>query len=105
VLCGDNRAPTTYGDTPSQLAKDEVAVWIGLAYFLILYVGYSIHQKLKSKTPHFVPVAEADLVTGAVWGPGGGNEWREKERSEKEALKKEKGTKGYILHRLKESLW
>lgn len=100
-----DRAPTTYGDSPSQLAKDEVAVWIGLAYFAVLYIGFSIHQRFTSKTPHFVPLAEADLDTGAVWGPGGGREWREKEALEKQELKREKGTKGYFLHRVKEALW
>ncbi|GAA5948701.1 hypothetical protein JCM3765_004979 [Sporobolomyces pararoseus] len=105
MLAANGWAPTTYGDTPSQLAKDEVAVWIGLAYFLILYVGYSIHQNLTTDTPHFVPLAEVDLKTGAVWGEGGGREWREKEASEKQELKKEKGTRGYILHKIKDSLW
>ncbi|GAA5831043.1 hypothetical protein JCM3766R1_006215 [Sporobolomyces carnicolor] len=105
MLAANGWAPTTYGDSPSQLAKDEVAVWIGLAYFAVLYIGFSIHQRFTSKTPHFVPLAEADLDTGAVWGPGGGREWREKEALEKQELKREKGTKGYFLHRVKEALW
>ncbi|GAA5929168.1 amino acid permease [Sporobolomyces koalae] len=104
MLAANGWAPTTYGDTPSELAKAEVAVWIGLAYFLVLYVGFSIHQKLTSKTPHFVPLAEVDLVSGAVWGPGGGREWRESEKLEKAAIKQSKGTQGYMLGRVKEAL-
>lgn len=99
------RAPTTYGSSASQLAKDEVAVFIGLAYFIVLYIGYSIYHKRTSTAPHFVPLADVDLLTAAVWGPGGGAVERETAAAEKTALKQEKGTKGYALHRVKEALW
>ncbi|GAA6058926.1 hypothetical protein JCM10212_002878 [Sporobolomyces blumeae] len=106
MLAANGWAPTTYGDTPAELAKDELSVWIGLAFFVVLYAGYTIYHRVsRPTTPHFVPLADVDLVTGAVWGPGGGAEWKQDERDEKKRLKEEKGTKGYALWRIGKALW
>lgn len=81
---GKGWASTTYGDTGGALAKDIIAVYIGLVLFVGVGAGFAIHHKLTKNTPLIVPLLECDFETDAVWNRGGGRIMREKERQEKE---------------------
>ncbi|ORY89404.1 amino acid permease/ SLC12A domain-containing protein [Leucosporidium creatinivorum] len=104
MFAANGWAATTYDD--GQVAIDVVAVYIGLAYFLVLLVGYSIYHKITQPgVPLFVPWAECDFDTGAVWKRGGGALVWEEEKAAKEELKREKGNVGAVWSRVKESLY
>ncbi|KDQ09449.1 hypothetical protein BOTBODRAFT_117179 [Botryobasidium botryosum FD-172 SS1] len=61
-----------------------VAAYIGVALYVILYLGYAIYERFGlGKKTHFVPLAEVDLDTHAVWGKGEGVRIREAEALEK----------------------
>ncbi|CAA7259463.1 unnamed protein product [Cyclocybe aegerita] len=74
-------------------ARNVVATYIGVALYTILYTGYTLYERFfLGKTKHFVPLAEVDLVTDAVWGPGEGPAIRARERGVgEEKLGLEKG--------------
>ncbi|KAJ3505855.1 hypothetical protein NLJ89_g7194 [Agrocybe chaxingu] len=74
-------------------ARNVVATYIGVALYTILYTGYTLYERFfLGRTQHFVPLAEVDLVTDAVWGPGEGPGIRARERGvDGEKLVLEKG--------------
>ncbi|KAJ7773505.1 amino acid permease-domain-containing protein [Mycena olivaceomarginata] len=85
-------ASTTYGDTGVDLAKDVLAVYIGVVLFFGIGLGFAIHHKItKPGVPLLVPLLECDFETGAVWGRGGGVALLEKERLEAENEQPAKG--------------
>ncbi|KAJ7319073.1 amino acid permease/ SLC12A domain-containing protein [Mycena albidolilacea] len=85
-------ASTTYGDTGVDLAKDVLAVYIGVVLFFGIGLGFAIHHKItKPGVPLLVPLLECDFETGAVWGRGGGAALLEKERLEAENEQPAKG--------------
>lgn len=97
---------TTYGDTGSQLAIDFVSVYIGLAFWVVVFGGYTIWHKLRRRgQPMFVRWQDIDFDNGAVWGRGGGEEWKESERARVAEAKRQHGVVGYWLRRVKESLY
>ncbi|KAG1837510.1 amino acid permease, theoretically lysine-specific [Suillus subalutaceus] len=54
-------------------AKNVVATYIGVALYIILYLGYTIYERFGlGIRQHFVPLLEVDLQTDAVWKPGEG---------------------------------
>lgn len=68
-----------------------MATYIGVGLYIILYGGYTLYEKfIMKKSLHFVPLAEVDFVTDAVWQPGEGDAVRERDRAidqeRKEAL-------------------
>lgn len=61
-----------------------VATYIGVALYVVLYGGYSLYHRLRAPhVPHFVPLAEVDLDSDAVWERGQGKSIREQERQER----------------------
>ncbi|KAJ6514208.1 amino acid permease/ SLC12A domain-containing protein [Mycena vitilis] len=101
-------AATTYGDTGAALAKDVLAVYIGVALFFGIGLGFTIHHKLtKPDVPLLVPLLDCDFETGAVWGRGGGAAIREKERQEtiQAADISSRGFGGAVLRAVKRSFW
>ncbi|SCV72000.1 BQ2448_4694 [Microbotryum intermedium] len=98
-------AATTYED--GKMAQDLVAVYIGLVYFIILFVGYCLWHKfwIKSELPLLVPLLECDFDTGAVWGAGEGQSVKAQDDEEKRLLKVEKGHLGYAWLKVRESVW
>ncbi|SGY93962.1 BQ5605_C037g11619 [Microbotryum silenes-dioicae] len=98
-------AATTYED--GKMAQDLVAVYIGLVYFIILFVGYCIWHKfwMKSDRPLLVPLLECDFDTGAVWGAGAGQSVKAEDAEEKRLLKAEKGHLGYAWLKIRGSVW
>lgn len=101
MFAANGWAATTWDS--GHLAVDVVSVYIGLAYFIVLFVGYCIWHKMTQKGPLFIPVAECDFETGAVWSRGGGNIMREEERRAKAELKRERGTMGAVWAKVKGS--
>jgi amino acid permease len=64
-----------------------VATYIGVAVYLILYVGYTLFERFgQGKHRHFVPVDEIDFETDGVWRAGEGKIVREADRLEREKL-------------------
>ncbi|KAG2142748.1 amino acid permease-domain-containing protein [Suillus bovinus] len=54
-------------------AKNVVATYIGVALYVVLYLGYTIYERYGlGIQQHFVPLLEVDLQTDAVWKPGEG---------------------------------
>jgi amino acid permease len=52
-------------------ARNVVATYVGVATFVVLYVGYALYERYYLKrTVHFVVLLKADVDTDAVWGPG-----------------------------------
>ncbi|KAH7104303.1 amino acid permease/ SLC12A domain-containing protein [Auriculariales sp. MPI-PUGE-AT-0066] len=52
-------------------ARNVVATYVGIATFVVLYVGYTLYERfVLRRTRHFVELEKADLDTDAVWGPG-----------------------------------
>lgn len=99
-----HRAATKYDD--GQVALDVVAVYIGLAFFIVLYVGYSIYHKVKNPAePHFIPLMQCDFESGAVWSRGGGVAMKEEEAEEKRKFLEEKGSKAWVWQKVKGSVW
>ncbi|KAJ7906796.1 amino acid permease/ SLC12A domain-containing protein [Mycena leptocephala] len=100
-------ASTTYGDTGSALAKDVLAVYIGVALFFGIGFGFAVHHKVtKPGVPLLVPLLECDFETGAVWGRGGGATAREKERlEEEEENAPQKGGIWVVWTALKRAFW
>ncbi|KAJ6530300.1 amino acid permease/ SLC12A domain-containing protein [Mycena capillaripes] len=87
-------ASTTYGDTGTELAKDVLAVYIGVVLFFGIGLGFTIHHKItKPAVPLLVPLLECDFETGAVWSRGGGVALREKEKELKLTAAEEEGQK------------
>jgi amino acid permease len=69
-----------------------VATYIGVALYAVLFLGYMIYERFcEGKTRHFVPSAEVDLASDAVWGPGQGDQIRAQDKKESE--KKESSMK------------
>ena len=65
--------------------------------------GFAIHHKItKPGVPLLVPLAQVDLITNAVWAPGGGQLAKEEEQRLKE-VEKLQGTaaKWYSWRRIK----
>jgi amino acid permease len=51
-----------------------VATYIGVAMYIILFCGYLVYERFyEGKKRHFIPKAEVDLATDAVWKPGQGD--------------------------------
>ncbi|KAK4700770.1 hypothetical protein P7C70_g5470, partial [Phenoliferia sp. Uapishka_3] len=74
-------AATTYDD--GEVAKDVIAVYIGLVLFFGFLFGHMIYHKVTAKgAPMFIPLLECDFETGAVWGRGGGDAMRQQEALE-----------------------
>ena len=75
-----------------------VATYIGVALYIILYGGYTIYEKfILKKHQHFVPLAEVDLDSDAVWQPGQGDAVREQDKLEdlaKKEVLQAQGSKG-----------
>ncbi|KAJ7035989.1 amino acid permease [Mycena alexandri] len=96
-------ASTTYGDTGAALAKDVLAVYIGVALFFGIGIGFTVHHKLtKPGVSLLVPLLECDFETSAVWGRGGGAAVHEKERlaeDENTPTKVGKWTSWYAMRR------
>jgi amino acid permease len=87
------------------LAEDVVSVYIGVAFFAVLYIGYSIYGQIQGQR-HFVPPLEADFEKGAVWSRGGGQMMREAEAAEKEAqIAAGLRVKWFSWQRIKESVY
>jgi amino acid permease len=63
-----------------------VATYIGLAVYIILYVGYAIYQRVTTQAPYFVPLLEVDLDSDAVWGKGEGAAIKEHEAQERKDI-------------------
>lgn len=83
-----------------------MAVYIGLAYFIVLYAGYSIYQRVKQpELRHFVPLLECDFETGAVWGRGGGQIVKDEEEEEKRVGKADLGVWRYHWSKFKENVY
>jgi len=60
-----------------------VATYIGVAVYVVLYAGYSLHEKLYEKrTNHFAPIFEIDFESDAVWKPGEGDAIRQQEKDQ-----------------------
>lgn len=67
--------------------KNIIATYIGVALYLILYLGYSVFERFyERKWKHFVPVSEIDFVTDRVWNPGEGAAVRERDQQAMRAL-------------------
>ncbi|KAF9535180.1 amino acid permease-domain-containing protein [Crepidotus variabilis] len=67
--------------TPFQ-AKNVIATYIGVALYIILYLGYTFYERFHLAKPisrHFVPVEAVDFTTDAVWSPGTGERIRKSE--------------------------
>lgn len=68
--------------------RNVVATYVGVALYVLLYAGYSAYEYFwVGRRTHFVPLAEVDLDTDAVWARGQGAVVRERERAEAEAKK------------------
>ncbi|EIW61174.1 uncharacterized protein TRAVEDRAFT_26868, partial [Trametes versicolor FP-101664 SS1] len=68
--------------------QNVVATYIGLAIYILCYVGYWVYDRFwpagnRVHRVHLVPLMEMDLDTDAVWGQGGGARMREKEAAER----------------------
>ena len=64
-----------------------VATYIGVALYIILYLGYSVFERFyERKLEHFVPTSEIDFVTDAVWKPGEGAAVPERDYKEKQVM-------------------
>ncbi|EMD40284.1 hypothetical protein CERSUDRAFT_62300 [Gelatoporia subvermispora B] len=75
-------------------AKNVVATYIGVALYVILYVGYTIWARIVLNTRTFlIPLNEVDLDTDAVWAPGDGERIRAQEQKEREAAEMESGVR------------
>ncbi|KAJ6490822.1 amino acid permease/ SLC12A domain-containing protein [Mycena sanguinolenta] len=106
-------ASTTYGDTGTALAKDVLAVYIGVVLFFGIGLGFAVHHKItKPGVPLLVPLLECDFETGAVWGRGGGIAFHEKEKelrliAEEEGKGHKKPAKGLavVLGAIKRAFW
>jgi amino acid permease len=67
--------------------QNVVATYVGLAVYVLLYVGYTIYQRIAMPgVPHFVPLLEADLDSDAVWGPGEGAAIKEQEAQKRKEI-------------------
>ncbi|KAI0684368.1 amino acid permease-domain-containing protein [Earliella scabrosa] len=63
-------------------ARNVVATYIGVAIYVVCYAGYWMWERLwLGQRRHMVPLAEVDLDTDAVWGPGEGVRIREEEEA------------------------
>jgi len=61
-------------------AKNVVATYIGVAVYIVLYLGYILYERFAlSRRKHFVSLEEVDLDTDAVWKPGEGKMMRERD--------------------------
>ncbi|KAF7341766.1 AAT family amino acid transporter [Mycena sanguinolenta] len=105
-------ASTTYGDTGIELAKDVLAVYIGVALFFGIGIGFAVHHKItKPGVPLLVPLLECDFETGAVWGRGGGIALRKKEElrltAEQEGTEEKTPAKGLavVWREIKRAFW
>jgi amino acid permease len=62
-----------------------VATYIGVALYAVLFLGYMIYERFcEGKTRHFVPSAEVDLASDAVWEPGQGDKIRAQDQQDSE---------------------
>ncbi|KAJ7116532.1 amino acid permease/ SLC12A domain-containing protein [Mycena epipterygia] len=99
-------ASTTYGDTGTALAKDVLAVYIGVVLFFGIGLGFAVHHKItRPGVPLLVPLLECDFETGAVWGRGGGAAVREKERLDESERAPAKGGRRAAWRAVKRSFW
>ncbi|KAG6864442.1 hypothetical protein C0991_009500 [Blastosporella zonata] len=62
-----------------------VATYIGVVLYVILYAGYSVYEWRRGNNCHWVPTAEVDFVSNAVWRPAEGDAIREQDKLEREA--------------------
>ena len=75
-----------------------VATYVGVALYAVLYLGYTLWERFfipASRRPqhYFIPLAEVDLDSDAVWRKGEGDAVREREREkekERDALEGER---------------
>ncbi|KAF9235205.1 amino acid permease/ SLC12A domain-containing protein [Melanogaster broomeanus] len=68
-------------------ARNVVATYIGVALYIVLYVGYAAYERfILGERQHFVPLLEVDLETDAVWKPGDGARIREQDELETKAV-------------------
>ncbi|KAG2091954.1 amino acid permease/ SLC12A domain-containing protein [Suillus discolor] len=66
-------------------AENVVATYIGVALYVVLYLGYAIYERYGlGIRQHFVPLLEVDLQTDAVWKPGEGAMIRDHEGKDEE---------------------
>ncbi|KAG1738782.1 amino acid permease/ SLC12A domain-containing protein [Suillus lakei] len=66
-------------------AKNVAATYIGVALYIVLYLGYTIYERFGlGIRQHFVPLLEVDLETDAVWKPGEGAMIRDREGKHEE---------------------
>ncbi|KAF9226990.1 hypothetical protein BS17DRAFT_794360 [Gyrodon lividus] len=78
-------------------AKNIVATYIGVAVYIILYVGYAAYERFSlGIRQHFVPLLKADLQTDAVWKDGDGQRIREQDELEEKALEDKVGGKAML---------
>lgn len=74
-----------------------MATYIGVAVYILLYVGYAIYDRFVLRSPyHFVPTLKVDLETDAVWKRGEGESIKQRE-SEAERTKDEGEALSYSL--------
>jgi amino acid permease len=66
--------------------KNVVATYIGIALYLVLYIGFSIYQRFYLHEHHFIPLTSVDLDTDAVWPRGHGVILRRQEKGERSKL-------------------
>ncbi|KAI6043723.1 amino acid permease/ SLC12A domain-containing protein [Pisolithus marmoratus] len=72
-------------------ARNVVATYIGVALYLILYVGYVVYERfLLGRRQHIVPLLKVDLDTDAVWKRGEGLRVRERDILEKKVREEDK---------------
>lgn len=78
-----------------------------MALYIILYGGYTLYERfvLRKTTPHFVPVAEIDFVSDAVWEPGQGAAVREEDAEISEKMKAARGQNEPVWRRVTRWAW
>ncbi|KAF9008054.1 amino acid permease-domain-containing protein [Cyathus striatus] len=53
--------------------QNVVATYIGVADYVILYVGYTIYECIfEERRSHFMPLMEVDFISDALWTSGEG---------------------------------
>lgn len=73
--------------------RNIVATYLGVVLFALLYVGYTIYERIFVKPRHhFIPLVEVDLDTDAVWRKGEGATVGQAERDEAERIVSEEAT-------------
>ncbi|KAI5999785.1 amino acid permease-domain-containing protein [Pisolithus orientalis] len=71
--------------------RNVVAAYIGVALYLVLYVGYIVYERfILGKREHIIPLLKVDLDTDAVWQRGEGLQVRQRDMLERKAREEDK---------------